>query len=206
MSIAEDYNQWAAIYDTNDNKTRDLDAFATQKVLQNIRFNNVLELGCGTGKNTQWLLKKGAKVTALDFSSKMLEKATQKIQNSNVQFVLTDLNKKWPDLPESFDLITCSLTLEHIKNLNAIFSQAAHHLAKNGRFFICELHPFKQYLGSKARFEDKENSTVLEVYKHHLSDYLNAAENNELKLIKMQEWFDEDINDIPRLISFVFKK
>ena len=54
-SVQHGYNQWAASYDAVENKTRDLDKTATQTVLKDISFSNILELGCGTGKNTIWL-------------------------------------------------------------------------------------------------------------------------------------------------------
>lgn len=63
MSISKAYNSWASQYDTNLNKTRDLDKKATIETLSNYHFNNVLELGCGTGKNTEWLLTKATHIT-----------------------------------------------------------------------------------------------------------------------------------------------
>ena len=74
MSIEKSYNSWAKQYDTNNNKTRDLDKKATINTLSKYNFNNVLELGCGTGKNTIWLIEKAARIIALDFSEEMLEK------------------------------------------------------------------------------------------------------------------------------------
>ena len=58
MSIEKAYNTWAEQYDTNENKTRDLDIKATIETLSKYKFKYVLELGCGTGKNTKWLLRK----------------------------------------------------------------------------------------------------------------------------------------------------
>ena len=56
MSIEKAYNIWANQYDTNENRTRDLDKISTSQTLSRYEFENVLELGCGTGKNTNWLL------------------------------------------------------------------------------------------------------------------------------------------------------
>ena len=52
MSIENAYNIWANQYDTNENRTRDLDKKSTIETLSKYEFENVLELGCGTGKNT----------------------------------------------------------------------------------------------------------------------------------------------------------
>ncbi|MFB6306508.1 MAG: hypothetical protein ABEH43_05900 [Flavobacteriales bacterium] len=72
---------------------------------------------------------------------------------------------------------------------------------------VNELHPFKQYAGSKAKYETKEGTRELETYVHHFSEYLSEADKAGFKLIKLNEWFDgPNENDIPRLISFVFGK
>ena len=207
MSIEKAYNLWSKQYDTNDNKTRDLEALVTRNTLAYFEFDNVLELGCGTGKNTQWLLTKAKSIVALDFSEGMLAKAKAKINDDKVTFIKTNLINDWNLKNNYFDLITCSLTLEHIENLNIVFKQAHYKLKKGGLFFISELHPFKQYLGSKARFETENSIQELEIFVHHISDYLESASNFSFELVVMNEWFDNKLeNEVPRLISFVFRK
>lgn len=207
MSIEKAYNIWASQYDSNLNLTRDLDKKCTIETLKNLDFKNVLELGCGTGKNTEWLLNKAERIIGLDFSQEMLHKAKAKIFDKRVIFKKADLTKYWEIENNFVDLITASLTLEHIKNLGHIFSQANLKLKKNGLFFISELHPFKQYSGSKASYETENGSKELEVYIHDISEYIDTAKNNGFQLIVLKEWFDESSeNEIPRLISFVFKK
>jgi ubiquinone/menaquinone biosynthesis C-methylase UbiE len=207
MSIEKAYNIWANQYDTNENRTRDLDKKATIETLNKYDFKSVLELGCGTGKNTKWLLEKAKQIIGLDFSQEMLHKAQEKIVDKRVVFRRADLTENWKIDNDFADLITCSLTLEHIKNVHHIFNQANLKLKKNGLFFISELHPFKQYSGSKAKYETESGTKELEVYIHHISEYIDAAKNNGFEFVEMKEWFDEDNeNGIPRLISFVFKK
>ena len=207
MSIANAYDSWAEQYDTNENKTRDLDRKATIETLTKYDFDNVLELGCGTGKNSEWLIKKAKFVIGLDFSEEMLNKAKDKIKTDKVRFQRADLTKKWEIENNFADLITCSLTLEHIKDLDFIFNQAYQKLKAGGKFFISELHPARQYLGSKAKYETETGIEELEVYTHHISEYLQAAEKNSFKLIEISEWFDnKPENEVPRLISFVFSK
>lgn len=207
MSIAKSYNSWAEQYDTNENKTRDLDKKATIETLSKYAFDNVIELGCGTGKNTEWLITKAKSIMGLDFSEEMLNKAKRKINSNKIKFLQTNLKEPWPVENNFADLITCSLTLEHIKNLNPIFNQAHLKLKTGGKFFISELHPARQYAGSKAKYESETGINELEVYVHHLSEYLGSAEKNSLKLIEINEWFDNlPENEVPRLISFVFEK
>jgi len=90
MSIEKAYNIWALQYDTNKNRTRDLDKKSTIETLSKFEFENVLELGCGTGKNTSWLLEKATQIIGLDFSQEMLNKAKEKISNKKVVFKKAD--------------------------------------------------------------------------------------------------------------------
>src|SRR5690349_5384833 len=150
MSIQNAYNQWSEIYDSNENLTRDLDQILTHKAFSGKNFNSILELGCGTGKNTAFLVGIAEKVHALDFSEGMIAKAREKVHAANVKFSAADLTHRWPCEDEAYDLITCNLVLEHIQDLSHIFSEAARTLQMNGQFFINELHPFKQYRGTKA--------------------------------------------------------
>ncbi|MDY0318352.1 MAG: class I SAM-dependent methyltransferase [Candidatus Izemoplasmatales bacterium] len=207
MSIEKSYNSWAEQYDTNENKTRDLDTKSTIKTLTKYDFKNVLELGCGTGKNTSWLLNKAELIIGLDFSQGMLDIAKKKITDHRVEFKKADLTKDWEIENQFADLVTSSLTLEHIEDLNHIFNQANKKLKENGLFFISELHPFKQYSGSKARYETGNGIEELSVYTHHISDYIENAESNGFEILEIKEWFDEKPEkEIPRLISFVFRK
>jgi predicted TPR repeat methyltransferase len=207
MSIEKSYNSWAEQYDTNENKTRDLDTKSTIKTLTKYDFKNVLELGCGTGKNTSWLLNKAELIIGLDFSQGMLDIAKKKITDHRVEFKKADLTKDWEIENQFADLVTSSLTLEHIEDLNHIFNQANKKLKENGLFFISELHPFKQYSGSKARYETGNGIEELSVYTHHISDYIENAESNGFEILEIKQWFDEKPEkEIPRLISFVFRK
>ena len=207
MRIENAYNIWADHYDTNANKTRDLDTISTIETLGTVEFSRVIELGCGTGKNTNYLLKKADRVIGIDFSEKMLDKAKTKVQDNRVTFQKADLTTEWQIENDDADLITCSLVLEHIKDLEFIFNQANLKLKTNGLFFISELHPFKQYSGTKARYETENGTQELETYVHHISEYLNVAINNGFELVKLKEWFDDEHKTgIPRLIGIMLRK
>ncbi|MDX1543962.1 MAG: methyltransferase domain-containing protein, partial [Christiangramia sp.] len=124
----------------------------------------------------------------------------------NVSFRMADITKKWDWASEKYDLVTCNLILEHIDNLDFIFQKAFSNLGNGGYFFVSELHPFKQYKGTKARFESPEGKVELETYTHHISEFTSAARDAGFELEKLNEWFDEDQLEIPRLISFLFYK
>lgn len=201
------YTQWAATYDTDRNLTRDLDEAVTRATLGGRHYRSIVELGCGTGKNTRLLAGIGDRVHALDFSEGMLAQARAKQPGANVTFSAADLTQPWPCADQSADLIACNLVLEHIADLGFIFAEAARTLARPGHFFICELHPFKQYLGSKAVFQRDQERIELPAFVHHIADFLDAAAGAGFTLTHLKEWWhDDDQNAPPRVVSFMFTK
>jgi len=207
MDTKKAYDTWSKQYDTNDNKTRDLEAIALQQTLENIYFDNCLEIGCGTGKNTEWLIKKTKKITAIDLSEEMLARAREKIKSGNVTFLQADITQEWNFIKDKYDLLSFSLVLEHIENLEHIFDEASKIINTGGYIYVGELHPFKQYLGTKARYETEKGIEVLTCFNHNISDFTHAAKKYNFEIISINEFFDnDDRTAIPRIIILVFRK
>lgn len=201
------YDQWATQYDTNENKTRDLEGLALRMTLATVAFSNCLEIGCGTGKNTEWLVTKANRITCVDLSEEMLMRAKEKVVSETVEFIQADIASKWTFANKLYDLIVFSLVLEHIQDLGHVFSEAASKLQTGGYVYIGELHPFKQYSGSKARFETENGTQVVECFNHNISDFIQTAKQNELAIVDLDEYFDNDNrNEIPRILTLVLKK
>ncbi len=91
MDTQEAYNSWAFQYDTNENKTRDLEAIALRNELNDLSFEKVLEVGCGTGKNTARFISNNKKVIGVDLSPEMLKKQGQKlpVQTQNLSRLIS---------------------------------------------------------------------------------------------------------------------
>ena len=207
MGVREAYEQWAATYDSDRNLTRDLDQEITRRTLAGTRCASILELGCGTGKSTAFLVQLGAHVHALDFSDAMLAQARAKLPGADVTFTVADLTEPWPCADRSADLIVCNLVLEHIADLRFIFAEAFRCLEQGGRMFVSELHPFKQYLGGQAVFQREEGPVSILAHVHHISDFLDAAAHAGLRLAELREWWHaDDRNAPPRIVSFLFQK
>jgi ubiquinone/menaquinone biosynthesis C-methylase UbiE len=206
MNVQQAYDAWSASYDAVENKTRDLEARALRETVKPDAPLDILEIGCGTGKNTEYLLTKAKELIGADFSTEMLALAKAKIAAENVEFRHLDLRERWEFPENSFDLITCSLALEHIENIDFVFSEAGRVLRPGGKFYFGELHPFKQYQGSKARFETGAGVFELECFVHHVSEFFAAGVSNGFDCIELKEWFDDDGAQIPRLLTMFFEK
>lgn len=207
MDTKEAYNIWADQYDTDKNRTRDLEATALRTTLATMEFDSCLEIGCGTGKNTEWLTSRAKHITAVDISDQMLAKAKQKINASNVQFIQTDITKDWTFVNRHFDLVIFSLVLEHIENLNNIFDKLHNAAKTNAYVYIGELHPFKQYSGTKARFETEDGIKTLTCFNHNISDFTDAAKKNGFRIIEISEYFDNnDRRTVPQILTLLLRK
>jgi len=210
MSIRDAYDRWATTYDADRNLTRDLDAEVTREALAGFGGARVLEIGCGTGKNTAWLARMARRVLALDFSAAMLREAQARLRAAgagNVALALADFTQPWPCAARWAGLVTCNLVLEHIADLPPIFEQAHRVLMPGGRLFVSELHPDRQALGKRATFRHGAAQIEIPAFIHHLPDYAAAAKQHGFAPRGEAEWRHEtDTGEPPRLIVLLYEK
>lgn len=208
LDVQAAYNRWAAQYDRDQNATRDLDAVVLRQSGLQLENRHVLELGCGTGKNTKWIAGHAAQVTALDFSDGMLTVARTRITNPNVKFVQHDVRDPWPIETNSIDTIVGNLVLEHVEHLAPVYAEAARVLRAGGELYFCELHPFRQWRGGQAHFTEIATGDLVHIsaYVHSASDYINTAIDAGFVLQHLGEWLEPDApaNSAPRLLSVQF--
>jgi ubiquinone/menaquinone biosynthesis C-methylase UbiE len=205
------YAAWAGSYDSSENRTRDLDGVVLRQHELDIAGRDVVEIGCGTGKNTEWLAEHAASVVALDLSPEMLAKARKRVTSSHVSFLEHDIQRTWPLPDESVNAVIGNLVLEHVSNLRIIFHEAQRVLRSNGTLFICELHPFRQHLGGQAQYTDEKSGArhKIEAYIHELSEYVNSGIDAGLQLARIGEWADDQdraSSAPPRLLSLLFNR
>ena len=207
METKQFYDNWAIQYDIDSNRTRDLEKMAFQSTIHAMEFTRILEIGCGTGKNTEWLKEKASRVVSVDFSAEMLEIARGKITDSRVEFHQADIREAWNFVQEPVGLVCFSLLLEHIPELDFVFRQAAEALKSGGYLYLGELHPYKQFSGSSARFATTEGTHRLATHVHHITDFTRTAIANGLCLVEIGEYFDEgDRSSLPRILTLLFCK
>lgn len=208
--IVDAYDRWSASYDADRNPTRDLDAAVLRQSNLPVDGARVLEIGCGTGKNTVWLATQALTVTAMDFSAGMLARARQRVVSDHVQFVEHDIQTPWPQASVAFDVIVGNLVLEHVEHLAPVFSEASRVLRPGGTLQLCELHPFRQWRGGQAHFTADDSGEIVRVpaFTHTVSDYVNGGATAGLVLVHLGEWSEDGTESgaLPRLLSVRFVK
>ena len=98
----------------------------------------LLEVGCGTGNITRWLQRQVSpgRVTAIDFSPRMLEKARRK--GIDAEFVHLDICCERPER-EVYDIILCFHSFPHFRDQRAALRNLAYALRPTGRMVVVHL-------------------------------------------------------------------
>jgi SAM-dependent methyltransferase len=101
----------------------------------------VLDAGCGSGAQAQWLLEQGADVVAIDLSPRMIEEAERRCGGRG-RFLVADLAEPLPLESRSLDGITCSLALHYLADWSVPLRSFASALRPGGWAAISLDHPF----------------------------------------------------------------
>jgi len=199
------YDRWAAQYDTDANDTRDLNAEVLRKQTFIEEDDAVLELGCGTGLNTEWLTAQAGHVVATDVSGEMLAKARERLDTDSVTLQTLDVTEPWPFEASRFDAAAATLVLEHVEALGPVFREARRVLRDGGTFYLAELHPYRQLGGTQAHFEDEATgeTVVIDAFTHPVSEFVNAGVEAGFAVREMGEW-RADGGEQPRLLTIRF--
>ncbi|MFB0565208.1 MAG: methyltransferase domain-containing protein [Candidatus Aminicenantaceae bacterium] len=97
-----------------------------------LRHNDkVLDLGSGIGNNLNVLTRHFYEIVALDISEKALKKSARLHKNSRTKFVKGDI-LNLPFTSQSYDVVVCTGTLEHITDLRKGIREIARVLKRKG--------------------------------------------------------------------------
>lgn len=168
-------NAWNAYYERP----------ATLSLLPNVVNKTVLDAGCGPGIVSEILIKRGATVTSIDYSSVMVKKTKERLGHDNRIFV-HDLNDELEMFSDNeFDIIYSSLTIHYIDNLDKLFSEFSRVLKSNGTFIFSTDHPENPDFTADPITEKRLNEVPWGGYKIKMpvierpwKDILSALENN----------------------------
>lgn len=206
LDASEAYARWAEVYDADANRTRDADHAVVRAWLDAVGIEglDVVELGCGTGKNTA-LLAGARRAVGLDLSRQMLARAEARAPFA--ELIAHDLREPWPLPDGGFDRALANLVLEHVRDVRPLLRELGRVLRPGGRALIVELHPYRQLRGGQARFRDPRSGEPLrvEAYPHALSELTAAALDAGLAIEGLGEHGDAGEpappGALPRLLS-----
>ncbi len=145
----------------------------------------VLEIGCGIGNITDYLLKDGSEVCAADIDDDYIKYTAKKYKGrKNVKVIKLDINKPGKKIKSGgYDTAVMLNVLEHIKDEGRAVKNVKQSLAKGGKFVI--LVPAMQAiygemdkaLGHHKRYNKTELKALLEKNGFKIQDifYLNFA-------------------------------
>jgi SAM-dependent methyltransferase len=131
---------------------------------------NILEVGCGIGNLTGWLLGWG-KVVASDMNENYLQLVEEKYRDhSSLKGVFNWDIRQEParELLASFDTIVCSNVLEHIGDDVSVLKHFHHLLSGEGRLILlvpalkCLYNQLDKDLGHFRRYSKKELVSKIE--------------------------------------------
>jgi malonyl-CoA O-methyltransferase len=171
------YDRWAEVYDGEDNPLVLLEERHIGSLLGEVSGLDVVDVGCGTGRHAVKLAIASAKVTAVDFSEAMLERARAKPGAEAVKFLQHDLADPLPFPTAAFDRVLCCLVLDHINDLQNFFAELRRVCRESGFVIISVMHPAMSLRGIQARFIEPGSGRRIGLasYEHQVSDYLMAA-------------------------------
>ncbi len=87
-------------------------------ILNENKNEEILDLGCGIGADTLYLIERGFNVLSCDFSKDALESINKNISNSKTKYL--DMLDKFPFKDESFSLVVADLSLHYFDNKTTI--------------------------------------------------------------------------------------
>ncbi|CAO2655136.1 Nn.00g102000.m01.CDS01 [Neocucurbitaria sp. VM-36] len=220
------YDQWASVYDSDGNMLQSIDDVELETllpefinlVLGNMQEKDVslLDLGCGTGRNTAKLLSyawpqdRRISVTGMDFSQGMLDVAEQKLRpllspsdqpNTNQKTTLrlectdcfpTVANPSLSPLPSTtpflppFHAVISTLVLEHIP-LPPYFATLSSLLHPNAIALVTNMHSDMGYI-SQAGFINAQGVKVRgSSFAHTLEQTVQEARRAGFEVLGMRE-------------------
>ena len=180
MAAESGYELWADTYDDLHNPLIAIEQPAIERLLDGIAPGDALDAACGTGRYTRCLLSRGHQVSAVDASSKMLEKARAAMPEAD--FRVGQL-EALPYQNASFDLVMCGLALTHLPRLSPAISEISRVLKPGGVAILSDHHPVAGFLGGSAIFQDAGGRyRNVASYVHNVSEYVSAFREAGLRV------------------------
>ena len=221
LSVDEAYDAWADTYDEPNPLIMNEEA-ALRSLLAALPRGLAADVGAGTGRVAAELVTLGHRVIAIDGSSRMLERARERVEQASLLRAELDV---LPFGDASVDLLVCGLALTHRENLERSLRGFARVVRPGGHVVTSDVHPMAVALGGQAFFRRADGSrAVTRNHVHWPSAYVGAATAAGLEIVACEEpvvneelldaWGADDLFlgpetamlDLPFSILWVFRK
>jgi 2-polyprenyl-3-methyl-5-hydroxy-6-metoxy-1,4-benzoquinol methylase len=165
-------------------------------------------MACGEGYNTRILARKGANLTGIDISPKLIELAIQeeKRKSLGIKYLVMNAAHLTGLQDSCLDLVTCFMALQDIEAYGKAISEASRVLKPKGRFVFSIPHPCFEKISLDGKIVDAADSYLGEIkYPIHwnmerlsipfktisfhrtLTDYVNAINKTCLYVSRLIE-------------------
>ena len=129
------------------------------EMLGDVNNKHILEAGCGSGYVARMIAEKGAKVTGVDNSFKMLKIAEdfEKENTLGINYCYGDITRYLHCQKEIFDGIACVGVVHHLNpgEYVSFLKEASYVLKKDSPLVISLVHPSLFYQDSPARNDER---------------------------------------------------
>jgi cytosine/adenosine deaminase-related metal-dependent hydrolase/ubiquinone/menaquinone biosynthesis C-methylase UbiE len=134
------FDLWAQVYDIRSNPLLMLEERCATPLLPPLRGEDILDVGCGTGR---WLTKletqNPASLTGTDSSATMLERARAKVHSTTKLEHRECSTLSGEDSSKSF--VLASFVLSYLSDLHGFATECARILRPDGWVLISDMHP-----------------------------------------------------------------
>jgi 2-polyprenyl-3-methyl-5-hydroxy-6-metoxy-1,4-benzoquinol methylase len=138
-ALAEGWAEWV---NHNDTRTFILDP-AHLALLADVRGKRVLDAGCGEGRFARMLAERGAKVTAFDFSPRMIEhaRAAETASPLGIEYLVVDMTNLSRFASETFDIVVAYLSIIDVPDYERALMEIARVVRNGGELHFSIVHP-----------------------------------------------------------------
>ncbi len=155
----------------------------------------VLDAGCGSGMYCELLLDRGARVTGVDESARMLEHARTRLAGREVDLRQADLRDPLPFADGSFDGVVSALTLHYIPDWSTALTEFRRVLTPDGWLLFSTHHPgsdvahYKpdRYLEVEAQEDVIKWAGLVRFYRRPMSRIVNDLVEAGFAIERMEE-------------------
>ncbi len=148
LTVANDYDSFAAAYSAETEANLINGYYERPAILDlagEVAGRRILDAGCGSGPIAAALRDRGAIVTGIDSSAKMLELARQRL-GASAALHLADLGSPLPFPDGAFDDVIASLVLHYLEDWAGPLAELRRVLTPGGRLIASVDHPFSSQM------------------------------------------------------------